>query len=79
MNLLTKNYNNNERNNMRTTYQMQSSSYFNDSNLNKNYSKNYNDNNYNYNKSKDPNESFRVIYNKYPKFFIDLSIKITSH
>ena len=66
MNLLTKNYNNNERNNMRTTYQMQSSSYFNDSNLNKNYSKNYNDNNYNYNKSKDPNESFRVIYNKYP-------------
>ena len=66
MNLLTNNHNNNERYNIKTTYQMQSSSYFNDSNLNKNYFNNFNDNNYNYNKIKDPNESFRVIYNKYP-------------
>ena len=68
MNLLTNNHNNNERYNIGTTYQMQSSSYFNDSNLNKNYINNNNNNdiNYNYDKSKDPNESFRIIYNKYP-------------
>lgn len=65
MNLLSNNHNNNEGYNMRTTYQMQSSSYFNDSKLNKNYYTN-NNNYYNYNNNKDPNESFRVIYNKYP-------------